>query len=206
MSREWFGTAHFKHPSPAPLPVLQQFFPTLTEHTSIVPATYGESLSELHNRCAYALASIIASCDSASPSFPPASDASASSPSSILICTHAAAMIAMGRALTGKMPEDVAERDFHTFTASVSVFERVAVASENVPGWKEGEKVPDVGWRGKGVQGGWRCVVDAGTGHLEGGGERDWGFEGEEAFVGDSWNTAEEANRGEAISTWSVKL
>ena len=33
-------------------------------------------------------------------------------PRAILICTHAATMIAAGRALTGRMPEDFTEDDF----------------------------------------------------------------------------------------------
>jgi len=193
------------------LPVLQTFFPALEDRTSIVPALNGESLSELHNRCAYALVSIIADCDSLSlPSSPKKSITdSASSPTAILICTHAAAMIAIGRALTGIMPDDVAERDFRTFTASVSRFERVAPESVAVPTWTVGEKVPDVGWRGRGVAGGWRCVVDAGTEHLEGGGERDWGFGGPQAFIGDTGGAggrAEEMNSVETVSNRIVKL
>ncbi|MCJ1296588.1 hypothetical protein MMC34_008154 [Xylographa carneopallida] len=150
---EWYGTARFTHPSPAALPLLLTFFPTLTERTTVVPSPNGESIDDLHDRCAVALAAIIADCD-----------AEASADGAIVICTHAATMIAIGRVLTGVMPADVAERDFHAYTCSISKFERMGP----VKGAGRGE------WRGDGVSGEWRCVVDAGTGHLSGGAERDW--------------------------------
>ncbi|MCJ1315007.1 hypothetical protein MMC15_000321 [Xylographa vitiligo] len=150
---EWYGTARFTHPSPAALSLLLTFFPTLTERTTVVPSSNGESIDALHDRAAIALAAIIADCDAEAPA-----------DCSIVICTHAATMIAMGRVLTGVMPEDVAERDFHAYTCSVSRFERTGRGK----GMRQGE------WRGKGVGGGWRCVVNAGTEHLSGGAERDW--------------------------------
>ncbi|MCJ1283049.1 hypothetical protein MMC26_002376 [Xylographa opegraphella] len=102
---EWYGTARFTHPSPAPLSLLLTFFPGLTERTTVIPSPNGESIDALHDRCAAALAAVIADCD-----------AEAQGDCSIVICTHAATMIAMGRVLTGVMPEDVAERDFHAYT------------------------------------------------------------------------------------------
>src|SRR5206468_875435 len=42
----------------------------------------------------------------------------------ILICTHAAPLVAVGRALTGNMPEDSSVEDFKPFTASLSTFVR----------------------------------------------------------------------------------
>ncbi|MCJ1387402.1 hypothetical protein MMC18_000245 [Xylographa bjoerkii] len=150
---EWYGTARFTHPTPAALPLLLTFFPSLTERTTVIPSSNGESIETLHDRVAVALAAIIADCDAA-----------AKADCSIVICTHAATMIAIGRVLTGVMPDDVAETDFHAYTCSVSQFERTGRGEEE----GQGE------WRGRGVGGGWRCVVDAGTGHLSGGGERDW--------------------------------
>ena len=41
---------------------------------------------------------------------------------SILICTHAATIIALARVLTGKVPVDNEEEDFHTYTCGISTF------------------------------------------------------------------------------------
>ncbi|MCJ1408362.1 hypothetical protein MMC19_002437 [Ptychographa xylographoides] len=183
---EWYGTARFTHPVPAPLTLLRTFFPTLTERTAIVPSSNGETIADLHNRCAYALDAIITDCDGF--------DANAGL-EAIMICTHAATMIAMGRVLTGRMPEDITERDFHAYTCSISKYERKHTADVGRHhdstaargGWAEGDAVPDIGWReGRGVGGGWTCVANAKTSHLSGGGERDWHFAGDESFIQES--------------------
>ena len=68
----------------------------------------------------------------------------------------------MGRALTGHMPEDPNEVDFHTYVCSISKFVR-----------RNGTKLETeleskaVHWKGgKGVGGGWYCEVNAGVEHL----------------------------------------
>lgn len=91
-------------------------------------------MSQLHNRLATALASIIADVDielaslerdSESPSPSPTTAARIDKkPRAILICSHAASLIAMGRALTGNMPDDPNEQDFNVFTAGLSTFVR----------------------------------------------------------------------------------
>lgn len=101
----------------------------------------------------------------------------------ILICTHAATMIAIGRALTGQMPEDVCKDDFGTYTCGVSKFRRRAtgrtadggVGNGMLEKWEAGMIVPQLDWReGKGVGGGWDCEVDCYCGHLQDGKERGW--------------------------------
>lgn len=96
-----------------------------------------------------------------------------------MICTHAAPLIAMGRALTGNMPEDSSEEDFRPFTASLSTFVRrkgeARVNEEVDEAAKEicGVKVPR--WRGgRGVGGGWDCVRNGDGSFLSGGEERGW--------------------------------
>ncbi|MCJ1475443.1 hypothetical protein MMC13_004105 [Lambiella insularis] len=180
---EWYGTARFTHPSPAPLEILRKFFPTLMEKSTLVPSANGESIAELHDRTAFAVTSIIAECDTDS----------AHAETAILICTHAATMISLGRVLTGIMPEDVNEQDFHAYTCSISTFERKKGNQEPtapIELWRPGQRVPDVGWRGNGVLGGWRCLKNADTTHLSGGGERGWHFSGEESFIEDMANEA----------------
>jgi transcription factor C subunit 7 len=155
----------FQHPSPATLEVLQKFFPRLIERTSLIVDRYGEGIDDVHDRVAYVLARIIADVDAASTS---------NKPESIIISTHAATLIALGRALTGQVPQDLSEPDFDTFTCSVSTYKRREVASHpDLPESQSGE-IPRFKWKNKGVAGGWDCVVNASVDHLTNGGERNW--------------------------------
>lgn len=112
-------------------------------------------------------------------------------PRAILLCTHAAGMICIGRALTGRMPEDVDEADFGCGTCALSVFVRRKASpqpsassgdgtngtgTEAVQHWdpSKPDVVPQVPWVGKGVGGGWDCVVNGDCNFLQGGEERSW--------------------------------
>lgn len=91
-------------------------------------------------------------------------------------------MIAIGRVLVGRMPEDDTAEDFNCFTASFSKFVRrkdgVKSSFAKVKGtWdpEAAEKIPDVGWRGgAGVGGGWECEVNGDCSFLDNGPERGW--------------------------------
>jgi transcription factor C subunit 7 len=133
-----------------------------------VPSTKGETIEDLHNRTAYALHRVIEQCDR-------------DGVRAIVICSHAATIYAIGRALTGRMPEDVSEEDFNTFTCGLSKFVRHAGSgkvedSEAVERWGGvGAPIPRVDWRGgKGVGGGWTCEVNGDCSFLSGGEERGW--------------------------------
>ena len=172
---EWYGRARFDHPSPATLPILRGLFPSLDEtwKPSITPNTSGETVQELHNRCAYALQYIISKEDE-DDRFNGSTEDRA-----ILVCTHAASLIAMGRVLTGHMPEDLTEEDFTTYTAGISKFSRRNLPDRERPvsvkKWEKGMDIPKVGWKnGKGVGGGWDCVINSDCSHLSGGKERGW--------------------------------
>ncbi|GLB06389.1 hypothetical protein AtubIFM57258_001694 [Aspergillus tubingensis] len=205
---EWFGpTTFFHHPTPAPASVLSTHFPTILpsqhEHTYkpiLHPSTRGETIAQLHDRVATTLSALITSVDeeisTIEKSLPPAQRTS----KAILICAHAAPLIAMGRALTGIMPGDTSVEDFKVYTAGVSTFvrrrggegesvredgEEVGDGGELAPGTEVlldgGVKVPD--WKGgKGVAGGWECVKNGDCGFLSGGAERGWHFDGDESF------------------------
>ncbi|OJI84876.1 hypothetical protein ASPTUDRAFT_167981 [Aspergillus tubingensis CBS 134.48] len=179
---EWFGpTTFFHHPTPAPASVLSTHFPTILpsqhEHTYkpiLHPSTRGETIAQLHDRVATTLSALITSVDeeifTIEKSLPPAQRTS----KAILICAHAAPLIAMGRALTGIMPGDSSVEDF-----------KVGDGGELAPGTEVlldgGVKVPD--WKGgKGVAGGWECVRNGDCGFLSGGAERGWHFDGDESF------------------------
>lgn len=150
-------------------------FPTLglapAHGAALVPPARGESIGALHARLAYVLRALVAAAD--------ADDG----PRAMLVCTHAACMIALGRVLTGVMPADVSDDDFGCFTASLSVFRRKPGAVERMTA--EGEvgrwdparptEVPEVPWKGSGgVAGGWVCERNADCGFLSGGEERGW--------------------------------
>ncbi|KAL8642523.1 MAG: hypothetical protein Q9228_000787 [Teloschistes exilis] len=174
---EWYGAAHFDHPSPAPPAVLSSLFPSCIDETyepSIIPPRSGETIEQLHDRVAQALTHIIARADAENPS----------SDDSILLCTHAATLIAISRALTGDMPSDPNEDDFLAPTAGLTRFIRKQISTEGQ------EKGPPLEWKGgKGVAGGWTCVLNGNCNHLAGGAERSWHFSGEEAF-GEMQSTA----------------
>ncbi|KAI1762509.1 phosphoglycerate mutase-like protein [Hypoxylon sp. FL1150] len=107
---EWYGLAQFDHPSSAPLNDLQTHFPELdaTYASALAPPRRGESLSQLHDRVAQAIDAIIRRSDE-------------EGHKAILICTHAAVVIALGRVLTGQM-----EYDFGAFTCGLSKYRRLS--------------------------------------------------------------------------------
>lgn len=93
------------------------------------------------------------------------------------------------------MPVDSSEEDFYVYTAGLSTFRRrsgppsLREAGQGVEVLAEGTRVTDPGvtvvseWKeGRGVGGGWDCVVNGDCGFLSGGAERGWHFDGEESF------------------------
>lgn len=165
---EWYGTARFDHPQAAEPKLLNELFPKfdLAYKPSITPSVNGESIAELHDRTAYALHRIIERSDQ-------------EGAKAIIICTHAATLIAIGRALTGHMPENIEEQDFNPFTCGLSKFVRKSTGAGSlaeVSPWKgPGSEIPEVKWRnGNGVGGGWECVINGDCSFLKGGEERGW--------------------------------
>ncbi|KAJ5167331.1 uncharacterized protein N7482_006112 [Penicillium canariense] len=226
---EWFGpTTFFNHPShPAP-DTMRIHFPSLipssaeTKYTPLLhPSTRGETIAQLHNRVATALEGIIADVDAEITTLEATLPAEQRTSKSILICAHAAPLIAMGRVLTGHMPEDSSEEDFYVFTAGLSTFKRRGTAAEKdesgsqtllaegtrfvrsrgVPAWQGG----------RGVGGGWDCVKNGDCRFLSGGAERGWHFNGEESFdtgpmAALSENTAPLSSSGVETNRSGMKL
>lgn len=110
-----------------------------------LPASKGEMIVELHERVRRALDHIVTTLDG-----------DPEQPKTVLICTHAATMIAAGRVLTGQMPEDPDTDDFQCFTAGLSKFVRRSSGLE------------------KGVAGNWDCELNSETSYLSAGAERGW--------------------------------
>lgn len=164
---EWYGTARFTHPSPAEPEVLKGFFKRYdADYQPVIkPNENGEGIDELHDRTAYALHKIIEKSDK-------------EGVKAICICTHAATLIAIGRALTGFMPENIADEDFRPFTCGVTTFVRRSGEKTEIPAstWAgPGTGVPVISWRdGNGVGGGWEVKGNGDCSFLSEGEERGW--------------------------------
>lgn len=111
--QEWFGSAPFDHPRPATTDVLKSLFPAVDEGyvSAVAPSPRGETLAQLQDRVAVALRAIIARCD-------------ADGTRAVVLCSHAAVVIVLGRILTGQMPETIEAEDFRAFTCGLSVYRR----------------------------------------------------------------------------------
>ncbi|KAL6802059.1 histidine phosphatase superfamily [Trichoderma sp. SZMC 28012] len=167
---EWFGSAPFEHPGPASPSVLKSLFPAFDE--SYVSAQYppkrGETLAQLQARLTATMQSIIDRCD--------AEDRRA-----VVLCTHAAVVIMLGRILTGDFPETVDTDDFHAFTCGLSVYRRKL---DNRDQGRRGKgELPDKEPNPSAVAvGGWSCEANSDCSFLAGGEERGWKFVGDEEF------------------------
>ncbi|KAK9470021.1 histidine phosphatase superfamily [Dipodascopsis tothii] len=145
---EWYGRTRATHPQPADAATLKTWFPNVdTTYTPVaVPSREGETQEELHARAAAVVAELIAQCN-ADPAV-----------KTMLICTHAATKIALGRALVGDPAMDV-----RTGTCSIGRYE--VSGPDNSPGH-------------------WKCVQNGFVDHLSAGEERHWSFEtGEYDFL-----------------------
>lgn len=167
---EFFGTARFTHPAPASLQTLQQHFDFLhaSHKPAIIPSARGETIPAIHDRIAYALHRIIRDLD-----------ADPSGPRALLICTHAASMICLGRVLTGQMPDDPNTHDFRCGTCALSTFRRrnstLNPGKEDMWSVETPEKIPYLDWKnGNGVGGGWDCIGNGDCSFLKNGEERGW--------------------------------
>ncbi|KAL2423694.1 putative transporter MCH2 [Exophiala dermatitidis] len=171
---EWFGRAWFVQPKPAePSRLRKEFFPWLDDEyvSRVVPPEHGERIVPLHDRVARALAHIVQDVDEEYHR-----SGRGDEEVTLLLCGHAAQIIASGRALTGQVPDDLDEEDFKCFTCGISKFTR-----RQVPG--TGEPYYDDDWRNSGgVAGGWDCILNSDCSHLSQGEERGWHFHGDESF------------------------
>jgi transcription factor C subunit 7 len=129
------------------------------------PSTHGESIPTLHARVAYSLARLIRALDD-----------DPKGPRAVVLCSHAATIIVMGRVLTGRMPDDPFEDDVKCGTCSLSVYKRRVGDLAKAPLMEAvgAEGVPVVKWKGVGVGGGWDCVANGDCSFLSGGEERGW--------------------------------
>ncbi|KAK4149889.1 histidine phosphatase superfamily [Chaetomidium leptoderma] len=179
---EWYGSADFEHPVPASLGTLDPLFPGLLEpnyEPAVTPNRMGEGVDELHDRVAAAMKALIGECDR-------------DGVRSILLCSHAAVIIALGRVLTGRMPDNIDVEDFKCFTCGLSEYRRRPCSGTETKATDaaaardadhHGRDKPVLAWRGgQGVSGGWDCELNSDCAHLSLGEERGWRFSGDESF------------------------
>jgi transcription factor C subunit 7 len=144
---EFMGMSKFLHPTPPDLNTLKLHFENLDEEyeSKHRPYHHGEFIQDLHRRVEVTIKDIIESLDK-----------EPGEPKTLLICTHAAVMIALGRVLTGKnaKPDDSDEEDFNCYVASLSTFKRRLDTPGSV--------------------GSWDCKVDADTSFLKSGPQLNW--------------------------------
>lgn len=178
---EWFGSAPFEHPSPAAPQKLKAMFPAYDcDYVSaLAPSRRGETVAELYDRVERAVQSIIQACD-------------AQGMRAIVLCTHAAVVIALGRVLTGRIPQDVETEDFGAFTCGLSAYRRrtaqgtgagtdgSSTSVYQVAGIAESREM-DYPTDTTGVLtnpaaavSGWDCVLDSDCSFLSSGAERGW--------------------------------
>ncbi|RYN69331.1 hypothetical protein AA0117_g10842 [Alternaria alternata] len=172
---EFFGRAHFEHPNPPHLELLTPHFRNLDDQYASVhmPGSNGELIVELHERVRNALDHIVTTLDN-----------DPEQPKTVLLCTHAATMIAAGRVLTGKMPENPDEDDFQCFTAGLSKYVRRSADPM------------------KGVAGNWECEMNSETSYLSGGAERGWFF----PYHRKDWPKSEPTAYGWGVASAHLKI
>jgi transcription factor C subunit 7 len=158
---EWFGSAHFEHPRPASPEMLKAMFPALDlgYAPAVTPDSKGESLDQLYERVSASLHAIIERCD--------AEDRRA-----VVLCSHAAVVIALGRVLTGEMPPSPDVDDFRAFTCGLSVYRRDPETAGHRT--RMSSSTADPAGSENHTLGGWTCELNSDCSFLAAGAERGW--------------------------------
>lgn len=159
---EWFGSAPFEHPGPASPSVLKSLFPAFDESyvSAQHPPRRGETLAQLQARLTATMQSIIDRCD-------------AEYRRAVVLCTHAAVVIMLGRILTGRFPETVDADDFRAFTCGLSVYRRRLI-SQDEQGPRGDGTLPENKPNPRAVVGAWSCEANSDCSFLTCGEERGW--------------------------------
>lgn len=165
---EFFGAAPFDHPVPAPAERLKALFPAYDQDyvSALTPSRRGETIQDLYGRVAAAVQAIIDQCDR-------------EGKRAALICTHAAVIIALGRVLSGNIPDTVETEDFQAFTCGLSVYRRRSMQTSTAGSGEPGSPISEAQ-----PVGAWQCELDSDCSFLSSGEERGWRFSGDESFPG----------------------
>ncbi|KAI9150813.1 Transcription factor tau 55 kDa subunit [Paramyrothecium foliicola] len=180
---EWYGLNRQKadDPKPAPGETLATFFPTLdlTYETIEAPNPDGESIAALFARCSRTLDALIRKLDEHE-----------NSPSTVLLCSHAATFVMLCRALGDTGLNDPAKADFIPWTAGITMFERREPKESKLSGSLDQTGTPPT------LNGCWVCKTNGDCSFLSSGRERGWRFSGKESFSHDVPNHGVDAGTG----------
>lgn len=163
---EYFGSAPFAHPRPASVEVLKPMFPALDDayEPSWAPSEKGETIPELYARVASAVRAVIERSDR-------------EGHRAIILCSHAATIIALGRVLTGHVPDDPSVQDVMAFTCGLSLYRRQGQQEEQEQELISGmtrQAETDPGSDAAFQVGGWTAELNSDCSFLSGGEERGW--------------------------------
>jgi len=135
------------HPRPPHAESLRRYFSQIASPTTHDPLLFapreGETITEIHERAIRFLGLLIDHVDRTLPNV-----------KTVLLVSHAATVITLGRALSGDR-----EKDVRAGTCSLSHYERVSEERESNRGLGE-----------------WTCKLNGSTEHLKQGEERHWEF------------------------------
>ncbi|EEU46518.1 uncharacterized protein NECHADRAFT_79200 [Fusarium vanettenii 77-13-4] len=143
---------------PAPADRLKALFPAYDENyvSALTPSRRGETIQDLYGRVAAAVQAIIDQCDR-------------EGKRAALICTHAAVIIALGRVLSGNIPDTVETEDFQAFTCGLSVYRRRSTQTNMAGPGERGTLISEAQ-----TVGAWQCELDSDCSFLTSGEERGW--------------------------------
>jgi transcription factor C subunit 7 len=125
---------------------------------SRTPSKQGETLAQLYARVAATARAIIHRSDS-------------EGHRAVVLCSHAAVVIALGRVLTGSVPDSPDTEDFQAFTCGLSMYRRQqggGVISQDATDTRDSETSSEV------ALGGWMCELNSDCSFLSSGAERGW--------------------------------
>lgn len=120
------------------------------------PSKQGETLAQLYTRVAATARAIIDRSDS-------------EGHRAVVLCSHAAVVIALGRVLTGSVPDTPDVEDFQAFTCGLSLYRRQGgVILQDVADTRDSETSSEM------ALGGWTCELNSDCSFLSSGAERGW--------------------------------
>ncbi|KIV95346.1 hypothetical protein PV10_03013 [Exophiala mesophila] len=160
---EWFGADGAHDYTPSSLEALKDQFPACSlDYVSLSPPIlHGEDIRQLHDRLAAILSQLIAQADQ-------------DGHEAILLCSHAANVVAIGHVLVGRAYEDVTTKTVGAFTCGVSTYTRIPDASNLIKTLSQDDNDR---------LGLWSLTVNCESSFLTNGAERGWRFSGLARFT-----------------------
>ncbi|EXJ79627.1 hypothetical protein A1O3_07906 [Capronia epimyces CBS 606.96] len=176
---EWFGADGAHDYTPSSLSALKDQFPACSsDYVSLSPPIlHGEDVEQLHNRLAGILTHLIARADE-------------EGHSAILLCSHAAVVVAIGHVLLGRVHQDVTTKAIGAFTCGVSTYTRNLDAPNVIKTLSKADNEH---------LGLWSLTVNCDCSFLTNGAERGWRFSGLSRFTRKPLELGDEVDDGTGL-------